>query len=110
MPFYHKLGHIPHKRHTQFRKPDGSLYREQVLGVKGFSGIQSILYHVYPPTELKHAESLGAATVDYLPDGPFACTSRGFRHTGGRRISCFKLGRGRRSARGKVTNCPVSTE
>ena len=24
MPFYHKLGKIPHKRHTQFRKPDGS--------------------------------------------------------------------------------------
>lgn len=31
MPFYHTLGHIPHKRHTQFRKPDGSLYREQVM-------------------------------------------------------------------------------
>jgi homogentisate 1,2-dioxygenase len=70
VPFYHKLGHIPHKRHTQFRKSDGSLYQEQVLGVKGFSGIQSILYHAYPPTELKHTESLGAATVDYLPDGP----------------------------------------
>ncbi len=26
MPFYHRLGEIPHKRHTQFRKPDGSLF------------------------------------------------------------------------------------
>ena len=27
MTYYHKLGTIPHKRHTQFRKPDGTLYR-----------------------------------------------------------------------------------
>lgn len=45
MPFYRKLGAIPHKRHTQFRKPDGALYREEVMGLEGFSGIQSILYH-----------------------------------------------------------------
>lgn len=69
MPFYHKLGEIPHKRHTQFRKPDGSLYREQVIGTKGFSGIQSILYHTYQPTEIKFAESLGPAKIDYVPDG-----------------------------------------
>ncbi|TAH49572.1 MAG: homogentisate 1,2-dioxygenase [Chloroflexota bacterium] len=69
MPFYHKLGKIPHKRHTQFRKPDGSLYREQVIGTKGFSGIQSILYHTYQPTEIKFAESLGPAKIDYVPDG-----------------------------------------
>jgi homogentisate 1,2-dioxygenase len=25
MPFYHKLGKIPHKRHTQFRKENGDL-------------------------------------------------------------------------------------
>ena len=25
MPFYHKLGTIPHKRHVQFRRPDGSV-------------------------------------------------------------------------------------
>ena len=26
MPFYHQLGKIPPKRHTQFKKPDGSFY------------------------------------------------------------------------------------
>ena len=31
MPIYHKLGNIPPKRHTQFRKPDGSLYAEQLV-------------------------------------------------------------------------------
>ena len=31
MPFYHKLGKIPPKRHTQFRKPNGELYYEQLI-------------------------------------------------------------------------------
>lgn len=69
MPHYHTLGQIPRKRHTQFRQPDGSLYREQVIGTKGFSGIQSILYHIHQPTELKHAESLGSAKVHFVEDG-----------------------------------------
>ncbi|MFI5144608.1 MAG: homogentisate 1,2-dioxygenase, partial [Ignavibacteria bacterium] len=53
MPHYIKLGKISQKRHTQFRKPDGSLYSEQVVGTKGFSGISSILYHINPPTKVK---------------------------------------------------------
>ena len=69
MPFYHRLGQIPHTRHTQFRKPDGSLYREQVMGTKGFSGIQSILYHVHQPTQIKLAEKLGSAKVEYADYG-----------------------------------------
>jgi len=69
MPFYHTLGQIPHKRHTQFRQPDGSLYREQVIGTKGFSGISSILYHVHQPTQIKQAESLGSAKVEFAEDG-----------------------------------------
>lgn len=52
MPRYLRLGDVPPKRHTQFRKPDGSLYHEQVFGTKGFSGIASILYHHHPPTEV----------------------------------------------------------
>lgn len=51
MPRYVRMGTIPRKRHTQFRKPDGSLYAEQVFGTKGFSGIASILYHIHPPTQ-----------------------------------------------------------
>ena len=69
MPFYHKLGNIPHKRHTQFRKPDGDLYREEVMGTKGFSGIESILYHTYPPTEIQHVEQLADLTVEYSDFG-----------------------------------------
>ncbi|RAL26613.1 homogentisate 1,2-dioxygenase [Thermoflavimicrobium daqui] len=58
MPFYHQLGQIPNKRHIQFRKPDGSLYLEQVMGTKGFSGIQSILYHLNPPTQVSTAKKI----------------------------------------------------
>ncbi len=52
MPGYHALGQIPPKRHTQFRKPDGSLYSEELFGVEGFSGCFSLLYHQYPPTRV----------------------------------------------------------
>ncbi|SFJ32997.1 homogentisate 1,2-dioxygenase [Thermoflavimicrobium dichotomicum] len=58
MPFYYRLGQIPPKRHIQFRQPDGSLYREQVMGTKGFSGIQSILYHIHPPTQISEAKKI----------------------------------------------------
>ncbi|MBS1752788.1 MAG: homogentisate 1,2-dioxygenase [Bacteroidetes bacterium] len=52
MPHYHTLGSIPHKRHIQFRKPDGELYSEQLFSTEGFSNDYSILYHCHPPTEI----------------------------------------------------------
>ncbi|MFT7071619.1 homogentisate 1,2-dioxygenase [Patiriisocius sp. Uisw_017] len=53
MPRYHSLGKIPHKRHTQFRKPDGSLYHEQLFGTIGFDGMYSNSYHEHRPTMVK---------------------------------------------------------
>ena len=50
MPFYHKLGRIPHKRHTIFKKEDGNIHFEQLFGTIGFDGMSSLLYHVNPPT------------------------------------------------------------
>ncbi len=50
MPFYHKLGKIPHKRHTQFKKPNGKLFHEQLFGTVGFDGMSALLYHHYRPT------------------------------------------------------------
>ncbi|MEH7342383.1 homogentisate 1,2-dioxygenase [Bacillus sp. JJ1532] len=58
MAYYVKLGRIPHKRHTQFRQEDGSLYYEQLMGTKGFSSIQSLIYHINPPTQVKKAEKI----------------------------------------------------
>lgn len=70
MPFYHRLGDIPHKRHTQFRKPDGGLYREEVMGLEGFSGIQSLLYHHFLPPRVKTVEALNGALPEYTDYGP----------------------------------------
>ena len=58
MPYYHTLGQIPPKRHTQFRKPNGELYSEQLFSTEGFSSIYSILYHNHPPTIIKHVDEL----------------------------------------------------
>jgi len=53
MPFYHRLGNIPEKRHVQFRKPDGSLYQEELISTEGFSSMYSLVYHTHPPTLVK---------------------------------------------------------
>lgn len=53
MPFYTKLGEIPHKRHTQFKKKSGGLYYEQLFGTEGFHGFSSLLYHTHRPTMVK---------------------------------------------------------
>jgi len=68
MPFYTKLGEIPAKRHIQFRKPDGGLYREEVMGLEGFSGLESILYHYFLPPRVKEVEDLGTQFIDYAQD------------------------------------------
>lgn len=54
MPFYHKLGKIPHKRHTVFRKEDGGIHYEQLFGTIGFDGMSTLLYHLQPPTIVKN--------------------------------------------------------
>jgi homogentisate 1,2-dioxygenase len=50
MPFYHKLGKIPPKRHTVFKNSKGGIYHEQLFGTIGFDGMSSLLYHIQPPT------------------------------------------------------------
>ena len=63
MPYYYKSGEIPHKRHTQFRKPDGGLYSEQLFSTEGFSNDSSLLYHINPPTQIIKTEK----PVDVAP-------------------------------------------
>jgi homogentisate 1,2-dioxygenase len=70
MHFYNRLGEIPHKRHTQFRRPDGKLYREEVMGLEGFSGIQSLLYHHFLPPRVLKVEELNGAPTEYTDYGP----------------------------------------
>lgn len=70
MTYYYELGEIPPKRHTQFRQADGSLYHEEVMGIHGFAGIQSILYHVRPPTQIRRVETEMKVDIPYEEPGP----------------------------------------
>ena len=63
MPLYHTLGKIPPKRHTQFRKEDGSLHYEQLFGTIGFEGMSSLMYHLHRPTQVREV----GKTLDRAP-------------------------------------------
>ena len=52
MPFYQRLGEVPRKRHIQHRE-NGTLLTEEVLGLEGFTGNESILYHLHSPCRVK---------------------------------------------------------
>lgn len=70
MTYYYKLGEVPQKRHVQFRQADGSLYHEEVMGIHGFAGIQSILYHIYPPTAVRRIETGISTCIEYVDGHP----------------------------------------
>lgn len=57
MPYYYKLGRIPQKRHTQFRQPDGSLYKEELFSTIGFDSIYTNAYHINSPAKIKGISS-----------------------------------------------------
>src|SRR3954463_2916239 len=56
---YHSLGRLPAKRPVQFRDTETSgngsapLLVEEVMGFEGFSGNESILYHLWSPCRVK---------------------------------------------------------
>ncbi|HXK12022.1 MAG TPA: homogentisate 1,2-dioxygenase [Vicinamibacteria bacterium] len=58
MPLYHRLGRVPRKRHVAFRKEDGSLYYEELVGSQGFTGPSSLLYHLRLPTAVKSVRQI----------------------------------------------------
>jgi homogentisate 1,2-dioxygenase len=70
MSYYYKLGKIPHKRHTQFRQPNGSLYHEELISIHGFSGVQSLLYHLRPPTQIQKILLSQTVELPYEEPGP----------------------------------------
>src|SRR5437773_1761259 len=70
MPYYRRVGAVPPKRHTQFRRPDGGLYAEELMGQEGFSSDSSLLYHRYPPTAIVAAEEFTPPAWSRLPNHP----------------------------------------
>ena len=67
--FYVSRGDVPHKRHTQHRAPDGSLYAEELFGVEGFTGRSSLLYHLVPPTRTHRIEKGPEVRREAADDG-----------------------------------------
>ncbi len=53
MPFYHRLGDVPAKRHVVFPAPGGGMRYEHLMGNLGFAGLQSLLYTIRRPTSVK---------------------------------------------------------
>jgi homogentisate 1,2-dioxygenase len=70
MPYYRRVGEVPHKRHTQFRTPDGGLYAEELMGVEGFSSDSALLYHRHLPTAITAAEAVEREPDPLQPNHP----------------------------------------
>jgi len=68
MPFYQRLGEVPRKRHIQFRE-NGTLLTEEVMGLEGFTGNESILYHLQSPCRVMKLDGFEEIKRDeWLPD------------------------------------------
>src|SRR5215204_4790386 len=65
---YLSMGRVPPKRHTQVRD-EGRLLVEEVMGHEGFSGNESILYHLQSPCRVAEVGGL-TPTVreEWVPD------------------------------------------
>ena len=67
--FYLSRGSVPRQRHTQHRAADGSLYAEELFGVEGFAGRNSLLYHLVPPTQTHLVEAVREVRIEAADDG-----------------------------------------
>ena len=68
MPFYHRLGELPRKRHQVLEKSGEGMHYEHLMGNKGFVGPSSLLYHLNYPTEVLEVESLGDRRLVAIED------------------------------------------
>jgi homogentisate 1,2-dioxygenase len=70
MPYYRSVGAVPPKRHTQFRNPDGGLYREELMGEEGFSSDSALLYHRGIPSAIVDATGWELADLSTVANHP----------------------------------------
>ncbi|MCB1197658.1 MAG: homogentisate 1,2-dioxygenase [Deltaproteobacteria bacterium] len=70
MPFYHRMGSIPSKRHIAFYKEDQTLHREELFSTKGFSGIYSNKYHLYMPTAITKIDKISKPKDETWVEAP----------------------------------------
>ncbi len=68
---YVSMGDVPAKRHTQVRDEDGDgrLLVEEVMGYEGFSGNESILYHLQSPCDVAEVGAFSPLVLEeWVPD------------------------------------------
>jgi homogentisate 1,2-dioxygenase len=70
MAHYRRAGNVPPKRHTQHRRPDGGLYREELMGEEGFSADSSLLYHRGVPSAIGDARPWTMPDQSTTPNHP----------------------------------------
>src|SRR5436305_557423 len=76
MPFYVKLGEVPRKRHIKLERDREKSFRgegiayEHVVTTAGFDRAYSIMYHLRPPTRVKHVEVAGHLVPQSIDNQP----------------------------------------
>jgi homogentisate 1,2-dioxygenase len=70
VPSYLREGRVPHKRHIQFRRPDGGLYAEELFSTKGFESVYSLIYHLRPPTATLDVRPWERAPIRFSANDP----------------------------------------
>jgi homogentisate 1,2-dioxygenase len=70
VPSYLREGRVPHKRHIQFRRPDGGLYAEELFSTKGFESVYSLIYHLRPPTATLDVRTWERSPIRFSPNEP----------------------------------------
>ncbi|HVE26220.1 MAG TPA: homogentisate 1,2-dioxygenase domain-containing protein [Sporichthya sp.] len=70
MPYYRVAGEIPPKRHTQFRRPGGELYHEELMGAEGFSSDSALLYHASVPSAIVDSRAWDLPDLRTTPNHP----------------------------------------
>ncbi|MFO7608889.1 MAG: homogentisate 1,2-dioxygenase [Candidatus Krumholzibacteriia bacterium] len=68
MPYYHRLGDLPPKRHTVFAKAGGGIHYEQLMGNLGFTGLQSLLHTLRRPTAVVEVRTAWQQPLEADPD------------------------------------------
>lgn len=72
MPYYRAVGEIPRKRHIVFRRPDGGIYAEELMGEEGFSAESALLYHRNAPTAIVKSETVTMPDGEVQPNLPLS--------------------------------------
>ena len=71
MPYYRRVGEVPHKRHLRVAQEDGTLCFEELMGANGFAQESALLYHRRSPSAIVAAQlASDAAAPRFTPDLP----------------------------------------